>query len=77
MCKHLGIKMNTFNKCLVELKKEGIIQSIDRSCYFIDPEIVGRGKWEDIKALRTVIEYTNDGRKISTERVKDQLSLEM
>ena len=77
MCKSLGIKMNTFNKCLVELKKEGIIQSIDRSCYFIDPEIVGRGKWEDIKALRTVITYSKEGRKISTERVRNQLEMNL
>lgn len=77
MCERLGIKMNTFNKCLVELKKEGLIQSIDRSCYFIDPNIVGRGKWEDIKSLRTVITYTSEGRNISTERIKEQLKLKM
>lgn len=69
MCRTLDIKMDYLNKAISAFHKKGILIRIDRGIYIADPELFARGKWEDIKNLRLVIEYSNDG----TKKVKGDL----
>ena len=39
------------------LLKNNILIRVDRGLYMADPDLFGRGKWEDIKEIRTEIIY--------------------
>ena len=75
ICKELGISMDTLNKAIDNLYKAGVLIRIERGIYMADPQLFGKGQWEDIRGLRLVVEYGEDGKKmISGERL-DQLKL--
>lgn len=75
ICKELGISMDTLNKAIDNLYKAGVLIRLERGIYMADPELFGKGQWEDIRGLRLVVEYGKDGKKmISGERL-DQLKL--
>lgn len=56
-------------KAIIGLTKKGILLKEERACYRVNPKYIAKGKWEDIKALRLVIEYSAKGREISIEKV--------
>ncbi len=79
-CNILGISMDTLNKSIDQLFKKGLLIRVERGMYMVDPNLFARGKWEDIKKLRLVIEYDteNGQRKLSSdapEQLKKQLKL--
>ena len=57
MCKNLNIKMDTLDKAIQNFAKKGILFRIERGVYLADPDLFGRGKWEDIKDLQLLITY--------------------
>lgn len=76
IAKTYGLSINYINKSIDFMAKENILIRVERGLYIVDPSLVGRGKWEDIKGLRMIIEYDPDSGKkaIRTERI-DQLKL--
>lgn len=56
-------------KAIIGLTKKGILLKEERACYRVNPKYIAKGKWEDIKALRLVIEYSTKGREITIEKV--------
>jgi len=77
ICKDIGIAMESLNKAVVILSKEGILIPVGtgRGLYMMDPNLFGRGKWEDIKSLRLSIDYSNGKRRI-LGTVEKQLEME-
>ncbi len=77
ICKDIGIAMESLNKAVVILSKEGILIPVGtgRGLYMMDPNLFGRGKWEDIKGLRLSIDYSNGQRRI-LGTVEKQLEME-
>ena len=67
-----GYSPNTITKVIDQLYKKGMIIREDTSVYRINPKYVAKGKWEDIKALRLVIDYTEQGREIQVEKVNSK-----
>lgn len=61
--------MNTINKAIDNLYKKKFIFREARSVYTVNPALVGKGKWEDNKALRLTIEYSDKGRKIEVAKI--------
>ena len=57
ICKSLDIKMNTLEKVVRVLLDSGIIHRFSRGLYILDPNLFAKGRWEQIKELRLVIEY--------------------
>jgi hypothetical protein len=75
ICSELNIKMVTLNMAIDHLYKAGILIRIERGIYMADPNLFGKGEWKNIKNLRLIIEYKEDGtKKISGDRV-NQLNL--
>jgi hypothetical protein len=75
ICHELKISMDTLNKGIDNLYKAGILIRIERGVYMADPNLFGKGEWKNIKNLRLIVEYSEDGtKKISGERV-NQLKL--
>ncbi|MDV7390848.1 replication/maintenance protein RepL, partial [Arthrospira platensis SPKY1] len=71
ICEQLGIKMNTLNKAIDTMSKEGVLVRKGRGIYVVNPQIIAKGKWEDIQEIRLQVTYDQDGnRTISHEKVK-------
>lgn len=71
ICDQLGMKMNTLNKAIDTMSKEGVLIRKGRGIYVVNPNIIAKGKWENIQEIRLQITYdTNGTRTISHENVK-------
>ena len=69
LVKITGKEFETIKKAIQGLSKKKVLLKEERACYRVNPKYVAKGKWEDIKALRLVIEYSEQGRGISIEKV--------
>ena len=69
LVKITGKEFETIKKAIQCLAKKKVLLKEERACYRVNPKYVAKGKWEDIKALRLVIEYSERGREISIEKV--------
>ena len=64
ICFTLGIKKPSLDNNISRLTKEGIIKRIDRGIYILNPNLFGRGDYQDIKKLRIEWEYSDKGREL-------------
>lgn len=70
------IKPNTLSHTLTKLVNEGILSRVATGTYMVNPDLFGRGKWQDIRNLRLTIHYGHDGKKFMCERnLPEQLSM--
>lgn len=69
LVKITGKEFETIKKAIQGLSRKKVLLKEERACYRVNPKYVAKGKWEDIKALRLVIEYSEQGREISIEKV--------
>lgn len=53
----LGVSISYIDNAITEFYKKGLFIRIARGMYMADPNLFAKGKWEDIKQLRLVIEY--------------------
>ena len=74
-CDELKMPMNTLNKQIDNLRKANILLPIPnkRGCYLVDPNLFARGAWNDIKQLRLVIDYNQDGTRTLSSDAPQQL----
>ena len=76
MAEQLNMSINTINSMIYKLKKSGILipmEKYGRGLYLVDPNLFGRGKWNEIKDLRLVIEYKEDGSKRLSSNAPEKL----
>jgi len=66
-----GLAFNTINGAISDFVKGKILIRIDVGIYKINPYLFGKGRWEDIKKIRSTIEYTLEGRTIHTEIIRN------
>lgn len=57
IAKKLGLGIDSINKGLSELTKHGLFKRIDVATYQVNPNIVGRGEWKDIKNIRATFDF--------------------
>jgi DNA primase len=62
------------NKAIDTFYKKGLFIRVARGVYMADPELFARGKWEDIRELRLVIDYVTDDNGRTTKKLKSDLS---
>jgi len=75
ICEKLGISIDYLNKAIQVFYKKGIFVRAARGMYMADPELFGKGKWQDIKKLRLQIEYQADGTKKMTSSLSPNAHL--
>ena len=75
--KKLGISLNYLNKAIQTFYEKGLFIRVARGVYMADPDLFARGKWEDIKELRLVIEYKNKQEKKGIRKLKSNISEEV
>jgi len=76
-CRKLGISIDYLNKAIQEFYNKGLFIRVARGVYVADPDLFARGKWEDIKQLRLVIEYENKSDGSGVKKLKSNLSEEV
>lgn len=69
----LGIGIPQIERNITMLKKADILRPVARSVYAVNPFIVGRGKWSDIKELRAQFDY-NSGLITTQSIVTDRIT---
>lgn len=57
IAENLGLKIDSINKALYELVKNKIFKRVDVGTYQVNPNIVGRGEWKDIKNIRAFFDF--------------------
>ena len=72
----IGIGVPEINKHITALKKADVLRPIARGVYAVNPFIVGRGKWSDIKELRAHFDY-NSGLMKTESIVEDTITGEV
>ena len=77
VCKRLDISLNYLDKSIQKLHKKGILIRIHRGIYMADPDLFARGKWEDIKSLRLIVDYDKDGSKKLKSDLSEQMQLRL
>lgn len=75
ICAELSIGMDSLNKAIDSLFKAGMLVRIERGIYMADPNLFGKGEWKNIKNLRLVIDYKEDGTKQISGGNASQLKL--
>lgn len=59
IAKKLGLGIDSINKALWEFTKHGLFKRVDVGTYQVNPNIVGRGEWKDIKNIRATFDFGN------------------
>lgn len=63
---HLGI--DSINKALSEFVKAGVFKRVAVGTYQVNPDIVGRGEWKDIKNIKATFDFAE--KSVKAEIVK-------
>ena len=58
----LGITTGRLNNIISQLSKKEIMQRIETGVYRFNPNIFGRGKWQDIKKIRMEVEFNPESK---------------
>lgn len=77
MCKDMGISMSYLNKCINTFHRQGILIRYARGVYIGDPNLFAKGSWKDIKNLRLVIEYNENGTKKLSSNVNEEMAKQL
>jgi hypothetical protein len=67
-----GLSFSRVNSAVTEFVKGKILIRKDVGIYTANPYLFGKGKWEDIKKIRTVVEYSIHGKTFHSEIIKNQ-----
>ena len=58
---------NVIDQHITKLVKSGLLHRKDKGMYVANPNLFGKGKWQDIKAIRMQFSYNENGSFIKTE----------
>jgi hypothetical protein len=75
----LNIKPKSIDQALTNFVKQSVLNRIGPSSYRANPWLFGKGKWEDIRGIRLVVEYNLKGERSITadiERGEPKMHLE-
>jgi len=72
ICEKCNVQKRHFYRCLKQYVEKGILSKIDQTEYTVNPYLFARGKWEDIEKIRLTVEYSANGRELTTEMIEKQ-----
>lgn len=59
IAKKVGLSIVSVNNALTDFVKTGVFKRVDVGTYQVNPNIVGRGEWKDIKNIRASFDFAN------------------
>jgi hypothetical protein len=71
MAEELDISVKTIDNALGSLLKQNVLIRKDIGLFFGNPQLFGKGEWKNIRELRLTIHYTEKGKTISTEVLRE------
>lgn len=57
MATKFGLKKASIRKCMTEMVKFGVLVRQKRGDYVVSPEIMAKGRWEEIREIRRVLDF--------------------
>ena len=57
---------NIVDQHITKLVKAGLLARKDKGMYIANPNLFGKGRWTDVKKIRMSVEYSEDGRLITS-----------
>lgn len=57
ICSECGVKIKRVEQAIKEFVDSGLLMRKARGVYLVNPYIISRGKWEDIKKLRATFDF--------------------
>ncbi len=57
IAKEVGLSITSVNMAITEFVKSGLFKRVNIGTYQVNPNIVGRGKWADIKNIRATFDF--------------------
>lgn len=69
LTKETGKELETIEKAIKGLTLKKILIKEERSVYRVNPKYIAKGSWEEIKKLRLIIEYSEQGKEIHVENI--------
>jgi len=73
ICKRLDIAEITFRKGMELFIDKGILTRKDKNVFIANPFLFGRGSWDNIKNIRLMVNYNEQGRFIMKEESQPRL----
>jgi len=61
---------NIVDQHITKLVKAGMLARKDKGMYIANPNLFGKGRWTDVKKIRMSVEYSEDGRLITSNMDK-------
>ncbi len=55
----VGLSIVSVNNAITDFVKKGIFKRVDVGTYQVNPNIVGKGEWKDIKNIRATFDFAN------------------
>lgn len=77
IARDLNISLHTVEAAIKKFKAKGLFIPYLRGMYIADPELFARGNWKNIKNLRLVIEYKNNGTKTLKSNLPEEMQLKL
>lgn len=69
IAKSLNTTDQVVRNAISNLVKKELLLKLATGVYRLNPYVFGAGSWTDIKGLRMIVEYTEQGRNVSIEEV--------
>lgn len=57
IAKKTGLSVTSVNMAITDFVKKGLFKRVDVGTYQVNPNIVGRGEWKDIKNIRATFDF--------------------
>lgn len=71
----LGISEAAVKKAILGLSNRKILIRVDRGLYKMNPYLFGKGDWKNVQKIRLTIEYSAQGRVITSE-ISEQMEMD-
>ena len=73
IAENMGVSIKRLDQVIAELKKYDILRKLQNGVYSVNPYIVARGSWTDIRKLQMHFDFMN-GEMIAVADVKDTIT---
>jgi len=77
IAKKLDTTVGTLDNALSKLTKKEILRREGTGVYILNPFFFGKGKWKDIKKIRTAWEYGEEGRVLMNVEIEQNMQEEL
>lgn len=57
ICEECGVKIKRVEQAIKQFTETGLLKRKARGVYLVNPYIISRGKWEDVKKLRATFDF--------------------